>query len=147
VSRTDEKIIDALDGFDPSEYEDEARDRWGGAKQFSQSQMRTADYSPEQWAQIQAEAGQLTDTMAALFAAGTRADSEAAMDGAERHREHITRWYYDCSPDVHEGLGLMYVADPRYRKAFEGGRADRVGFVEYLRDAFAANAARQLGLI
>ena len=32
----------------------------------------------------------------------------------ETHREHISRWFYDCSPEIHAGLGQMYIADQRF---------------------------------
>ena len=36
------------------------------------------------------------------------------MDLAERHRQHISRWFYECGYDVHRGLAEMYVADARF---------------------------------
>jgi hypothetical protein len=56
---------------------------------------------------------------------------------AAEHRDHISRWFYDCSPAVHRGLGELYVADPRFAKAWE---AVEPGLTEYVRTAFAAEA-------
>lgn len=61
-----------------------------------------------------------------------------AMDLAEEHRGQITKWCYECSYEIHRGLGQMYVDDPRFRPATTGSpRAwrSRAG-------AFAANAER-----
>ena len=65
--------------------------------------------------------------------------SEVAMDLAERHRQHISRWFYDCGYAVHRGLAEMYVADPRFSEAY-----DRLtpGLSRYVREAVLANAAR-----
>ncbi|WP_204048580.1 TipAS antibiotic-recognition domain-containing protein [Microbispora siamensis] len=30
------------------------------------------------------------------------------MDVAERHRAHITRRFYDCTYEIHKGLGEVY---------------------------------------
>ena len=68
-----------------------------------------------------------------------RATSGEAMDAAEAHREHITRWFYDCSYEVHRGLGEMYVADERFGANYE---ALAPGLTSYLRDAIVANADR-----
>ena len=35
------------------------------------------------------------------------------------HREHISRWFYDVTPEVHQGLAEMYVADPRFAKTYD----------------------------
>jgi hypothetical protein len=71
--------------------------------------------------------------------AGTAADSVAAMDAAEAHRQHISRWFYECTYEIHVGLGEMYVVDPRFRATYEKVAP---GLAEYLRDAIVANAAR-----
>ncbi|OMQ15620.1 hypothetical protein A7K94_0208215 [Modestobacter sp. VKM Ac-2676] len=62
------------------------------------------------------------------------------MDVAEEHRQHISRWFYDCSPELHGCLGQMYVADPRFAAHYE-----RIapGMAQYVSTAVQANAARQ----
>ena len=77
--------------------------------------------------------------MAAAMGAGVPADSVQAMDLAERHRQHITRWFYDCSYEIHRGLGEMYVADPRFAIHYD---TVAPGLAVYVRDAILANARR-----
>ena len=76
--------------------------------------------------------------LAAAKAAGVPADGARAMAAAERHRQHISRWFYDCPPAMHHGLGKMSAEDPRFARNY-----DKVapGLAAYVRDAFAANAA------
>lgn len=71
-------------GFDPSQYEEEARQRWG--------------------------------------------------DTAGR----LSKCLYECSPEIHAGLGAMYVADPRFRETIDRAGA---GLAAYMSEAIAANAA------
>jgi hypothetical protein len=61
------------------------------------------------------------------------------MGLAEEHRQQISRWFYDCSSEIHRGLGEMYVADHRFTE-----NIDRYapGLAAYMRDAIAANAER-----
>jgi hypothetical protein len=80
--------------------------------------------------------------VAALMEAGTPPSSEAAMDLAERHRQHISRWFYPCPAGMHRGLGELYVADPRFTANIDRMRG---GMSQYLCDAFRANADRQGG--
>jgi MerR family transcriptional regulator, thiopeptide resistance regulator len=71
--------------------------------------------------------------------AGSAPDSTGAMDLAEEHRLQITRWFYDCSHEIHRGMGQMYVDDPRFKKHYE---EIAPGLAEFVGDATAANAAR-----
>jgi MerR family transcriptional regulator, thiopeptide resistance regulator len=140
MAPTDPRIIEALDGFDPAEYEAEAAERWGDSHAYRESARRTRDYTPEQWTAIKAEAEQVTEHLAALWSAGADPTSAEARAGAEQHRAHVTRWFYRCSTEIHRGLGEMYVADPRFTTAWEGEDGARAGFAAWVRDAFVANA-------
>ena len=59
---------------------------------------------------------------------------------AERHRRHISRWFYECPPAMHRGLGTMSAEDPRFARSYDTVAA---GLAEYVREAFAANADAQ----
>ena len=67
---------------------------------------------------------------------GVEATSEAAMDLAEQHRAHITAWFYECTPEIHAGLGAMYVADPRFTEHYE---RTAPGLAAYLAGAHLAD--------
>ena len=54
----------------------------------------------------------------------------------EQHRQHIDRWFYPCSKEMHKGLGAMYVADPRFTANLDKAGP---GFAQYLSDAIAAS--------
>ena len=41
--------------FDPDQYEEEVRERWGDTDAYRQSQQRTASYTKEDWQRIRAE--------------------------------------------------------------------------------------------
>jgi hypothetical protein len=120
-------------------YADEARQRWGDTEAYRQSQERTARYTERDWAEITSESAALSERLAAALGDGVPADSPAAMDLAEEHRQQITRRFYDCGYDVHRGLGDMYVADARFTATYD---AVRPGLAQYLREAIHANADR-----
>ena len=67
--------------------------------------------------------------------AGRPPGDPAVQVEVETHRQHITRWFYPCSRQIHRGLGELYVADERFTR-----NIDRVepGLARFLRDAFAA---------
>lgn len=125
-----------------AEYAAEAEQRWGDTDAWAQSRRRTSSYSADDWkaamAEQQAAAQRLVDAMQA----GLPADSPEAMDAAEGHRQQITRWFYDCSLEIHRGLGDMYVQDPRFTRTYEDMAP---GLAAYVRDAIHANADRHEG--
>jgi len=50
--------------------------------------------------------------------AGISPDSIEAALLTDALRAHITKWFYDCTPEIHTGLGVMYTADPRFADHF-----------------------------
>jgi MerR family transcriptional regulator, thiopeptide resistance regulator len=126
-----------FEGFDPSEYEDEARERWGHTEAYQESTRRARAYGEAEWSEIRREASEITDGLVALIRDGEPADGAAARALAERHREHIARWFYPCSPAMHRGLAEMYVADERFAANYE---REAPGLAAYFHDAILANA-------
>ena len=135
----DEMEVDTMfEGFDPSEYEEEARERWGHTEAYQESMERTGRYGEHEWAEIRAEAEAITRELVALMRAGRPADGPEARALAERHRAHISRWFYPCSPVMHRGLGEMYVANERFARFYE---REAPGLAVFFRDAIVANAS------
>lgn len=126
-----------FEGLEATDYEDEARERWGDTDAHRESAARTARYGEREWREIRAQSERITTDFAAALAAGEPASAESVRAIAERHRRHISDWFYPCSPQLHRGLGELYVADPRFAAGFE---RLRVGLAMYVRDAIVANA-------
>ncbi len=137
-SMSKEDMLEVFGDFDPSDYEDEARERWGNTDAYRQSAERTARYGKQDWQQIQREAEEINQAFLVLMAADDAADSREAMQVAERHREHISKWFYDCGPEIHAGLGQMYVTDQRFTKNIDKAGE---GLAQFMSEAMAANAA------
>lgn len=128
-----------FDGFDPSRYEDEARQRWGGTDAFAESEKRAKRYIPDDWKTIKTEQGAVYESAAAALKTGKAPSSVDAMDIAERHRLGIDRWFYPCSHTMHQGLASMYESDDRFRQSIDK-YGD--GLTTFLAEAIRANAAR-----
>jgi DNA-binding transcriptional MerR regulator len=119
------------------EWAEEAEQRWGETPAWAQSQRRTAAYTKDDWVTIAAEATQLNQALLEAMRAGVAADDPRAMELAEQHRQHISRWFYDCGYDIHRGLAEMYLADERFGKNYDDMAP---GFAQYVHDAMIANA-------
>jgi MerR family transcriptional regulator, thiopeptide resistance regulator len=140
ISLTPEERFEIFGEHDPEQYEAEVEQRWGDTDAYRQSQRRTAAYTKEDWLRIKAEAADVERRFAEAMAAGVPADDARAMDIAEEHRQHIGRWFYDCPPAMHAGLGRMYVEDERFAATYERIAA---GLAQYVSTAVQANAARR----
>jgi DNA-binding transcriptional MerR regulator len=128
-----------FDGFDPSHYEAEARQRWGADDSFKVSIERTRRYTEADWRALKADQAAILDDAARARQAGQRPDDDAVMAIAERHRLAIDRWFYPCSPERHVGLADLYEADPRFAANIDKHGADLTPF---LAAAIRANARR-----
>jgi DNA-binding transcriptional MerR regulator len=136
---TEMDLEQMFDGSDPSQYEDEARQRWGNTDAYQVSMRRTKRYTKEDWSKIKSEGDALMSALAQMLEAGRRPDEDEVADLAEQHRQHIGRWFYPCTHGAHAALAEMYVADPRFKATFEKYRA---GLAEFVAEAIRANAAR-----
>ena len=137
IPLTPEERFEVFGDFDPDAHAEEAERRWGGTEAYRESARRTAGYSKEDWLRNKAENEDWGRRFAEVMASGAPADSPRAMELAEEHRQIISRWFYDCSYEIHTGLADMYVGDPRFTGYFE---KIRPGMAAYLSEAIHANA-------
>jgi DNA-binding transcriptional MerR regulator len=130
---------DIFDGFDPAEYEPEARTRWGHTGSYRESLRRTQRYSSEDWHQFKAENRAVMSDAAAALGEQRAPDDPGVLDIAERHRLLIDRWFYPCSRQMHAGLADLYEADERFAHSIDRFGA---GLTPFLSAAIRANARR-----
>jgi DNA-binding transcriptional MerR regulator len=137
---TPEERFEVFGEHDPSQYEAEVEERWGETEAYAQSKRRTAAYTKEDWLRVKAEGADVEARFAAALRSGVAPDSAAAMDIAEEHRRQISRNFHDCPPEMHAGLGRMYVENERFTAHYE---EIAPGLAQYVSTAVQANAARQ----
>lgn len=135
---TPEERLEAFGDFDPDEFADEARERWGDSDAYRESVRRTSAYTPADWKRQRAETDEIYQALLTLMAADTPEDSPEAAALVDAHRGQITKWFYDCTPEIHAGLGAMYVADERFRTNIN---TSGDGLAEYLSAAIEARYA------
>jgi DNA-binding transcriptional MerR regulator len=121
------------------EWADEAAERWGETETYRESQRRASHYTKADWVAIKAEADAGLQAFSNAMRSGSPADGDAAMALAEEHRRYLSRWFYDCSYELHRGLAQMYVADPRFTQTYD---VVAPGLAQYVHDAILANADR-----
>jgi MerR family transcriptional regulator, thiopeptide resistance regulator len=142
IKLTPEERLEVFGDFDPDERAEEVEERWGGTDAYRESKQRASRYTKADWQRMKDESGAYLERLVAAMRSAEPAVSEAAMEAAEEHRQHISRWFYDCSYEIHRGLGQMYVDDPRFSATYE---KIAPGLAAYLNEAIQANAARHTG--
>ena len=120
-------------------YEAEARERWGDTEAYREHQEKTKYYSKEQWSAA-------NDGLMAIFAEfaeckgqGFGADSPEARALVEKLQTHITAQFYTCTSEILAGLGKMYVCDDRFRENIDQYGE---GTAEFVTEAIAKVCSR-----
>jgi DNA-binding transcriptional MerR regulator len=139
ISLDADDMFEVFGDFNPKQYEEEARQRWGGTAAYAESARRTERYTKQDWLEVKTESEAIEAAFATLMDEGVLPGDPRAMDVAERHRLQVDRRFYPCSSEMHVGLAGMYVADPRFAKHYDDRRP---GLARYVCDAVKANATR-----
>ena len=122
-------------------YETEARSRWGNTDAYREHEQKTKNYTKEKWAKV-------NDGMMAIFAefavcknSGASANSAEAQALVAKLQAHITANYYTCTDEILAGLGQMYVADERFKKNINKYGE---GTAEFVAEAIKVLSAKKL---
>ncbi len=134
-----EMFGELFDGFNPDDYEAEVQERWGETDAYKQSAERTKRYTKADWEQIKAEMDENSAAFVALMDAGLPSDSPEAMALAEAKREHISKWFYDCSIEFYAEMAAIWVNDPRFTKNIDKAREGLAAYEYAAVQALAAS--------
>ena len=111
-----------MSAFDNSEYEiarqqyeDAAKQRWGGTDAYKESQAKTAGYSKDKWNDVLAGMNDVFAEFAECRNSGDSADSDMSQQLVKKLQDYITANFYHCTDDILAGLGQMYVCDERFK--------------------------------
>jgi DNA-binding transcriptional MerR regulator len=132
-------VKEMFGGFDPADYEEEAKSRWGQTTAYQESVKRMKRYGAKDWEALKVEQAAIFTDLVAAMKAGTPASDPSVQAIAERHRLSIDRWFYPCSREMHRGLGDLYETDGRYAATIDKFEP---GVTPYLVAAIRANAER-----
>ena len=119
-----------FEGFDHTQYEEEARQRWGGSPAWAESQKRWKSYTKKDLEQLQKEGTEVMEHLTAL-AERDPADADVQKWIGEHHAQ-INKWFYTCPPEVYRAIGDGYVEDPRFTAFYEKFRP---GMAKFMRAA------------
>ncbi|MFE7131814.1 MerR family transcriptional regulator [Streptomyces sp. NPDC057638] len=121
---------EVLDGFDHTRYEREVTERWG-RDAYERGDQWWRSLSEERRRAYHQEQKDIARAVAAAAAAGLAPDSDEVQELAARQYAWLSL-FEAPSRDHFIGLGEMYTADERFRKAYD---REGAGTAELLRDA------------
>ena len=98
-----------------SNYDIEVKDRFGGTDAYQEYKKKTANYTRDKWQQINDGLNDVFVKFAECMKNGNAADSDEAQALVKELQTYITENYYTCTKEILAGLGLMYVADERFK--------------------------------
>jgi MerR family transcriptional regulator, thiopeptide resistance regulator len=130
---------DLYAGFDNSQYEAEARERYGDAE-VDRSNAAWERLGPDGRAAFAEETAAIGRGLAALLTEGADVTDPRVQALVRRHHEQIAT-FWTPSREAYVGLGQMYVDDERFTATYD---AYAPGLAPYLRDAMAVFAERTL---
>ena len=127
-----------FEGFDDTQYADEARARW--PEQHAQSEAYVATLTEQDKRDMGRESTAAMIRMAEFMAAGKPADDAEVQDEVDRHYQGMLR-FWTPNASAYKCLGQMYVDDERFTATYD---RIAVGLAAYYRDAIAAYADARL---
>lgn len=127
-----------FEGFDPTQYDTEARERW--PEQWEQSKRFTDTLSADDTERMQREATAAMIRMAELMTAGTDVGDAAVQAEVDSAYQSVCQMWTPNAAAL-KNLGEMYVQDPRLAANY-----DKIapGLAEYYRDAMGVYADTRL---
>lgn len=128
-TRKDMDMTTLFDGFDPSQFEDEAKSRWGDTDAWATSTKRTSDYSAEDWSRYHAEHAKICTGFADLAQRCAGREGSEARALVSAYADLIDRWFYPCDAAQMGSLADMYDGDMRFRETFDAYGPETADFV------------------
>ena len=115
-------------GFDETQYEEEASQRWGDTPQYAESMRKWGSYSKEQKEAIKEEGSEITRRMVGGGADIKQNDPEVQA-AVQDYFEYLNKFFYHCDLECLRNLSEIWVADPRFAVNYERIREGGAAFV------------------
>lgn len=96
------------------EYKEEVESRWGNTDAYKESMKKTKKYTDEDFKKIEQEQKIIYTELANNMDKDVR---DPLIQGlVKKWQDLITKYFYNCTNEILEGLGEMYVYDERFTK-------------------------------
>ncbi len=97
-------------------YDIEAAKRFGSTEAYAEYSRKTAGCSKEKYEQLIEQLNAIFAKFAEYNAQGNPADSDKVQTTVTELQNFITNNFYTCTDDILKSLGVMYIADERFKE-------------------------------
>lgn len=125
-----------FEGFDmrqieehKAKYAEEVRQKYD-KKTVEESERRTSSYTKDDWQNITKKSEDIYQRIISRMGFGP-ADPQV-QEAVAAWRQHITDYFYECTPEIFRGLGDLYVEDERFTENIDKYKA---GLARFMREA------------
>lgn len=113
-------------------YDIEIKQRFGNTDAYKEHAEKTANYTADKWQEVNDGLMSVFAKFAECMNNGHTADSVEAQAIVKELQDYITDNYYTCTKEILAGLGLMYVADERFKTNID---KNGTGTAEFISEA------------
>lgn len=110
-------------------YDIEAKQRWCKTDAYKEHTEKTANYTKDKWQEVNDGLMSIFAKFAECMNSGNTADSKEVQVLVKKLQAYITENYYTCTNEILAGLGLMYVADERFKNNIDKHTPGTADFV------------------
>ncbi|APC81232.1 TPA: MerR family transcriptional regulator [Clostridium botulinum] len=111
-------------------YSEDVKEKYGNTSAYKESNEKTSKYTKEDWSNIMKDWDIIYKKLANLM--DKNPDDKEVQECIHQSREHISKNFYDCTPEIFRGLGEIYVNDERFTANID---KYKTGLSKFLRDA------------
>ena len=110
-----ENIMNAFDNTEFENYKEEVKEKWGQTGAYNEYTEKAKGYSKEKFNSLTVGMDNIMQEFAICMNSGASFDSTDAQNLVKKLQSYITENFYTCTNEILAGLGLMYVADERFK--------------------------------
>lgn len=96
------------------QYQSEAKEKYGNTEAFIEYENKTSKYGKCDWKRINDEAEEIYKGFIENMDKGVESGNVQCL--VKDWQKYISKNFYNCTIDILEGLGQMYVSDERFTK-------------------------------
>ena len=116
-----------------NKYSDEAKEKYGNTKEYSESKKLTDGYTKEDWDKIQNEADDIYSKF--IENMDKAPNDKVVLEIVMLWQQHISKYYYNCTNEILSGLGQLYVNDERFTENID---KSKTGLAQFISSAIKA---------
>ena len=121
------------------DYEKEVKNKYGHTNSYKEYESKTKDYSNDKWNNLNDEMNNIMSMFAECKKQGSDFNSDQALILVKNLQDFITQNYYDCTNEILNGLGKMYVSDERFKNNIDKYGSGTAEFISKAIEYYCVN--------